>query len=232
MFLSILAQANPNQGFGFQAAPKVTQREMKKYADSIEQQRQAQAERIYGGSTELGSDSELNQRVNYQAQQGFDFADKGQYGFDLSTMRQDLTPSNRLGLRRDYQGGGALESTAALAVDSGASSQFSGSLNNDEIVRNATQNAQDTISRLGLSAYTQQNKNQSESVSGGLLPQSQLGDDLMNTPTDNSVISSRSSSRVVKGATGRKGSTGSTGGNITISNPPKTTLNGLQGALG
>lgn len=234
-------QATPDKGFGFSPASRVKPKEMKKYADSIERQQQALAKNIYsiyGDPTDLDSeDARVNQHISRQATKGYGLGVLGQREVDMSAMQHYNTPSTLLGLRRDYQGGGALENTAALAVDIGASSQFSGSLNNDEIVRNATKNAQDIISRLGLSAYTQQNDNEMvgknahpTSVSGSLFPQSQLGDDLMNTPTDNSVISSRSSSRVVKGATGRKGgSTGATGGNITISNPPKTRLDGLQG---
>ena len=207
-------QATPDKGFGFSPASRVKPKEMKKYADSIERQRQALAKNIYsiyGDPTDLDSeDARINQHISRQAQQGYGLGVLGQREVDMSAMQHYNTPSTLLGLRRDYQGGGALENTAALAVDSGVSPRLD--FSNRKIATTAPQSRND--------GYLQ----------GSLLPQSQLGDDLMNTPIDDSVISSRSSGSVVKGATGRKGgSTGATGGNITISNPTKTRLDGLQG---
>lgn len=121
-------QAQPKLGFGERASDAVKPKDLQKYSQEIAQAQAEQKQRM--------QEHRFNGAVNNGAEKGFGLR-FGQGAVDLSTQR----PSAQLGLRRYEQGGGALEHSASVAVDSGLSRTLADNTPRLGLYRNQENNA-------------------------------------------------------------------------------------------
>ena len=121
-------QAQPKLGFGERASDAVKPKDLQKYSQEIAQAQAEQKQRM--------QEHRFNGAVNNGAEKGFGLR-FGQGAVDLSTQR----PSEQLGLRRYEQGGGALEHSASVAVDSGLSRTLADNAPRLGLYRNQENNA-------------------------------------------------------------------------------------------